>query len=139
MQTIKSSSNSAHLLLYIFLVTMLGCASGGLSTREEGTLGGAALGAGAGALIGEATGGGPGKGALIGGALGGLGGALTGNAMQSQDETSIAQQRDLDRQRYETERQRRDLEDLRRDRYYDNGYRRERYRDPYYDFESPRY
>lgn len=139
MQTIRSSSNSAHLLPYTFLVTMLGCASGGLSTREKGPLGGAALGAGAGALIGEATGGRPGRGALIGGALGGLGGALTGNAMQSQEEESIAQQRELERQRYETERPRRDLEDLRRDRYYDNEYPRDRYRDPYYDFESPRY
>jgi uncharacterized protein YcfJ len=139
MQTIKSRTKYAQALLYTFLLTMAGCASGGLTTREKGTLGGAALGAGAGALIGEATGGGPGKGALIGGALGGLGGALTGNAMQSQDETSIVQQRDLDRQRYEIERQRRDLEDLRRDRYYDNDYRRERYSDPYYDFESPRY
>jgi len=30
--------------------------------------------------------------ALIGGALGGLGGTLTGNALQSQDETTLAQQ-----------------------------------------------
>jgi len=119
---------------------MGGCANGGLTTREKGTLGGAALGAGAGALIGEATDNSPGKGALIGGALGALGGALTGNAMQSQDEASIAHQQELERQRYELERQRQDLEDLQRDRYYESSdYRRDRYRDPYYDSEYPRY
>ena len=119
---------------------MVGCAGGGLTPREKGTLGGAALGAGAGAIIGEITDSSPGKGALIGGALGGLGGALTGNAMQSQDETTLAQQRELERQRYELERQRREMEDMRRDRYYnDEAYQRDRYRDPYYDSEYPRY
>jgi len=140
MRTIKSDIRSAVALICLFLLTMGGCASGGLTTREKGTLGGAALGAGAGALIGEATDNSPGKGALIGGALGALGGALTGNAMQSQDEASIAHQQELERQRYELERQRQDLEDLQRDRYYESSdYRRDRYRDPYYDSEYPRY
>lgn len=112
----------------ITALTVASCAGGGLTTREKTTLGGAALGAGAGALIGEATDHSPGKGALIGGAIGGLGGALAGSASQSQDQTLYEQQRELDRQRYEAERQRRELEDLRRDRYYD----REAYRDPYY-------
>jgi len=140
MQRNGSRTMSAQVLICTFLLTMAGCASGGLSPREKGTLGGAALGAGAGAIIGEATDHSPGKGALIGGALGGLGGALTGNAMQSQDESTLAQQRELERQRYELERQRRETEDLRRDRYYsDEYYGRDRYRDPYYDSKYPRY
>jgi uncharacterized protein YcfJ len=140
MQINRSKTRPAQAFICTLLLTMVGCASGGLSPREKGTLGGAALGAGAGAIIGEVTDGSPGKGALIGGALGGLGGALTGNAMQSQDDTTLAQQRELERQRYELERQRREMEDLRRDRYYyDEAYRRDRYRDPYYDSEYPRY
>jgi uncharacterized protein YcfJ len=115
-------------------LTIASCAGGGLTTREKTTLGGAALGAGAGALIGEAAGGKPGKGALIGGAIGGLGGALTGSATQSRDQELYEHERELERQRYEAERQRRELEDLRRDRYYD----REVYRDPY-ERDSSRY
>jgi hypothetical protein len=115
------------------LLLTAGCAGGGLSPREKGALGGAALGAGAGALIGEATDGSPGKGALIGGAIGGLGGALAGGAAQSQDYELAEQQRELERQRYEVERQRRELEALRsRDPYYNDEYQR-RTRDRYYD------
>jgi len=131
MNTITTSS--ARALIGIFLLTTVGCASGGLSTRERSTLGGAALGAGAGAIVGQVTDHSPGKGALIGGAIGGLGGALVGD--QAQEDTSIAQQRELERQRYETERQRQELEDLRRHDSYYNDYRGT-YRDPYYD---PRY
>src|SRR5215204_4796153 len=100
-------------------LTVASCAGDGLTTREKTTLGGAALGAGAGALIGEATGGNPGKGALIGGAVGGVGGALTGSAAQSRDQELYEHERELERQRYEAERQRRELEDVRRDRYDD--------------------
>lgn len=106
-------------LVCLTALTVASCAGGGLTTREKSTLGGAALGAGAGALIGEASGGKPGKGALIGGAIGGLGGALTGSAAQSRDQALYEHERELERQRYEAERQRRELEDLRRDRYYD--------------------
>jgi hypothetical protein len=59
---------------------VVACAGGPLTTREKGTLGGAALGAGTGAIIGGATGS-PGTGALIGGALGGLGGAAVGGEL----------------------------------------------------------
>jgi uncharacterized protein YcfJ len=124
--TSVKSGTGKGLLLAIVLV-LAGCASGPLTTREKGTLGGAALGAGAGAIIGEATDHSPGKGALIGGALGGLGGALVGGGMQSQDTELAEQQRDLERQQYELDRQRRELEDLqRRDDYYgrDDYYRR---------------
>ena len=106
----------------ITALTVASCAGGGLTTREKTTLGGAALGAGAGALIGEAADGKPGKGALIGGAIGGLGGALTGSAAQSRDQQLYEHERELERQRYEAERQRHELEEVRRDRYYDDRY-----------------
>ena len=43
-------------IIVLFCIPLLaGCASGSLSKRETGALGGGALGAGAGALIGHAT------------------------------------------------------------------------------------
>lgn len=127
MRIITVQSAAAKGLLFALALTFIGCASGGLSTRERSTLGGAALGAGAGALIGEATDNSPGKGALIGGAIGGLGGALVGDSMQSQDSRLSQQQYELNQQQYELERQRRELEDQRRhDDYY--------HRDPYYEY-----
>jgi hypothetical protein len=128
MRITTDSMTTARALLCTLLLTVAGCASGGLTTRERSTLGGAALGAGAGAIIGEVTDSSPGKGALIGGAIGGLGGALMGDQSQAQEDAVIAQQREIERQRYETERQRRELEALQRDRYYGDDYR---YRDPY--------
>jgi hypothetical protein len=128
MQPTSVKSLKGKSLVVAIALTLAGCAGGSLTTREKGTLGGAALGAGAGALIGEATDHSPGKGALIGGALGGLGGALVGGGMQSQDTELAEQQRDLERQRYELDRQRRDLDALRRD---DDYYRRDDYYRPY--------
>ncbi len=63
------------------LVGTIGCARP-LTTRERTTLGGAAIGAGSGALIGEAAGDNPAAGALIGGAIGTAGGALVGNEIE---------------------------------------------------------
>jgi uncharacterized protein YcfJ len=83
-------------------VLMIGCASGPLTKREEGALGGGALGAGAGALIGHATGH-TAAGAAIGGALGALGGGVVGDQLQSQDQRSAAQDEELRKQREEIE------------------------------------
>ncbi len=110
-------------LLFAIVLTLAGCAGGPLTTRERTTLGGAALGAGAGAIIGEATDTSPGTGALIGGALGGLGGALAGGGMQSQEGQLAEHQRELERQQYELDRQRRELEEMRRrEDYYGRDY-----------------
>ena len=65
-------------------VLLSSCSGTPLSTREEGTLGGGALGAGAGALVGAAVGH-PAAGALIGGGMGALGGFAVGNQMQNQE------------------------------------------------------
>jgi hypothetical protein len=69
----------------IAIVTLVliaaGCAGGPLPTRERATLGGAALGAGTGALVGRASGK-PGAGALIGAGIGTLAGAAVGDMVQ---------------------------------------------------------
>ncbi|MGH7965617.1 MAG: glycine zipper domain-containing protein [Candidatus Binatia bacterium] len=111
---------------------LAGCAGGPITAREKGVLGGGALGAGAGALIGSQVDGRDttAKGALIGGGIGALGGGLLGDQMEGQNQRQNTQAYELERQRYELERQRREMDDLRRrDRYdsYDRG------QDPYYD------
>jgi osmotically inducible lipoprotein OsmB len=67
------------------LTLTVGACAYPLTTRERTTLGGAALGAGTGALIGHAAKGKPAEGALIGGAAGALGGALIGNEIDRRD------------------------------------------------------
>ena len=132
MRSISAKSATGKGLLLAVALSLAGCAGAPLSTREKSTLGGAALGAGAGAIIGEATDSNPGTGALIGGALGGLGGAMVGGGMQSQESQMAEQRYELERQQYELERQRRDLEDLRRR---DDHYSR----DNYYDYDRRYY
>jgi osmotically inducible lipoprotein OsmB len=77
-----------QLLILGFLV-LAGCASD-LTAREKGTLGGAALGAGAGALIGSTTGH-TATGALVGAGVGALAGVVVGDAIQSREKTNGAQ------------------------------------------------
>lgn len=74
------------------------CASGGLSKRETGALGGGAVGAGAGALIGHAAGN-TAAGAAIGGALGALGGAVVGDQIQAGDQKLDARDQEIARNR----------------------------------------
>jgi uncharacterized protein YcfJ len=64
------------LVLAVAAVALAGCNS---DSRSDRTLGGAAIGAGTGALIGAATGGGA-NAALTGAAIGGVAGAVVGNA-----------------------------------------------------------
>ena len=117
-----------RLLGVLSLAILLGGCAAPLSEREKGALGGGALGAGAGAIIGSAMGDHrAGKGALIGGALGALGGAAVGDQMQGQRQRQDVQASEVEQQRLEIERQRRELEDLRRDRYGDGGYDARRY------------
>jgi uncharacterized protein YcfJ len=63
---------------------LAGCSGEPLSTREKGTLGGAAVGAAGGALVGAAVGA-PAAGAAIGGAAGGVTGYAIGNHMQNEE------------------------------------------------------
>jgi osmotically inducible lipoprotein OsmB len=76
----------------LMLTAIAGCYGQPLSTREKGTLFGAALGTGGGALIGAAVGH-PAAGAAIGGAGGALAGFAVGNQMQNQENGSYYYQR----------------------------------------------
>jgi len=97
----------------LLLVTVAGCSGGQLSTREKGAgigaLGGAAVGGIIGATVGH-----PGAGAAIGGALGLGAGALIGDQMQGQEQKQTEQQRQIDVNQAELDRQKRDLEKLKK-------------------------
>jgi phage tail tape-measure protein len=98
----------------VFLLSaVVGCSSGGLTTREKGAGIGALGGAAVGGIIGAAVGR-PGAGAAIGGALGLGSGALVGDQLQGQEQKQSDQQRQIDANQAELERQRRDLEKLRK-------------------------
>jgi outer membrane lipoprotein SlyB len=80
-----------------------------LTTTEEGVIGGAALGAGTGAIVGAGVHH-AGKGALIGAGVGAITGGVVGHELQNQENTQrrlqsevSAQQRQIDRQRAEIE------------------------------------
>src|SRR5947208_15478934 len=112
-----------RLISTLSLVALLGGCAAPLTAREKGALGGGALGAGAGALIGSSIGHhNTGKGALIGGGIGALGGGLIGDQMEGQNQRQNEQACELEQQRRDIERQRRDTEELRRERYDDRGY-----------------
>jgi len=95
------------------LSTIIGCAGGSLTTREKGAGIGALGGAAAGGIIG-ATVGHPGAGAAIGGALGLGAGALVGDQLQGQEIKQGDQQRQMDANQAEIDRQRREIEKLRK-------------------------
>ncbi|MCH7646272.1 MAG: hypothetical protein IH788_03645 [Nitrospinae bacterium] len=89
----KEKNRVIVLLAIGALLLATGCAGREFTTTEKTTLGGAALGAGAGALIGSASGH-AGTGALIGTGIGALSGALLGQAIESE----AAKQRRLSEQ-----------------------------------------
>ena len=95
------------------VVATFGCSGGPLSTREKGAGIGALGGAAVGGIIGAAVGH-PGAGAAIGGAVGLGSGALVGDQLQGQEHRQADQQRQIDSNQAELERQRRDLERLRK-------------------------
>ena len=101
------------LMIVVLFGTLVGCASGNLTMREKGAgigaLGGAALGGIIGAAVGA-----PGVGAAVGGTLGLGAGALIGDQLQGQEIKQADQQKQMDSNQAEIERQRRELEKLRR-------------------------
>ncbi len=110
-----------RLISALSLTTLLAGCSAPITQRERSTLTGGALGAGAGALIGNALGR-PGRGALIGGGIGALGGAALGDQMEGQYQRQETQSREVEEQRRELDRQRREIDELRRSRSYDDDY-----------------
>ena len=101
-------------IVTLFVAAVLsGCAGGDLTTREKGAGIGALGGAAAGGLIGAATGH-PGVGAAVGGALGLGAGALVGDQLQGQENRQKEQQKAIDQQRVELEKNRALIEELRK-------------------------
>ena len=105
-----SQLSTATLLLAALLS---GCSGGDLTTREKGAGIGALGGSAAGGLIGAATGH-PGVGAAVGGALGLGAGALIGDQLQGQENRQKEQQKAIDQQRVELEKNRALIEELRK-------------------------
>jgi len=101
------------LSLVLLVSSLVGCSGGSLSTREKGAGIGALGGATIGGIIGAAVGA-PGAGAAIGGALGLGAGALVGDQLQGQEIKQADQQKQIDTNQAELERQRRELERLRK-------------------------
>jgi outer membrane protein OmpA-like peptidoglycan-associated protein len=110
----KALSNSfAGTLLLTVAILISGCAGGELTSREKGAGIGALGGAAAGGLIGAATGH-AGAGAAIGGVLGLGAGALVGDQLQGQENKQKEQQKAIDQQRVEIEKNRALIEELRK-------------------------
>ena len=104
---------SSIMLLIAAMIIASGCAGGEITTREKGAGIGALGGAAAGGIVGAAVGH-PGAGAAIGGALGLGTGVLVGDQLQGQENRQADQQRQIDTNQAEIQRQRRDIEKLRR-------------------------
>ena len=109
---LANHSSAAIFLLAGFLLSA-GCSGGELTTREKGAGIGALGGAAAGGIIGAAVGR-PGAGAAIGGALGLGAGALVGDQLQGQENKQKDQQKAIDQQRAEIEKNQALIEELRR-------------------------
>jgi phage tail tape-measure protein len=97
----------------LLMSSLVGCSGGSLTTREKGAGIGALGGAAVGGIIGAAVGH-PGAGAAIGGTLGLGAGALVGDQLQGQEIRQADQQRQIDGNQAELDRQRRELEQLRK-------------------------
>jgi uncharacterized protein YcfJ len=90
------------------------CSGQPLTTREKGILGGGALGAGTGAIIGAAVGH-PGAGAAIGGGLGALTGGVIGNEFQNHEIVEHHLQSQIASDERRIEHQRREIERLKQE------------------------
>jgi outer membrane lipoprotein SlyB len=97
----------------LLFITAVGCSGGPMTTREKGAGIGALGGAAVGGIIGAAVGH-PGAGAAIGGTLGLGTGALLGDQLQGQENRQADQQRQIDSNQAELDRQRRELETLKK-------------------------
>jgi len=101
----------------VLLADVLGCSGGALTTREKGAGIGALGGAAVGGIIGAAVGA-PGVGAAVGGTLGLGAGALIGDQLQGQEQKQADQQRQINANQAELDRQRRELEQIKRQKEY---------------------
>jgi outer membrane protein OmpA-like peptidoglycan-associated protein len=107
------NTNRLSISTLLIAAVLSGCAGGEITTREKGAGIGALGGAAAGGLIGAATGH-PGIGAAVGGTLGLGAGALIGDQLQGQENRQKEQQKAIDQQRAELEKNRALIEELRK-------------------------
>jgi phage tail tape-measure protein len=105
------------LFAVVLLAGVVGCSGGSLTTREKGAGIGAIGGAAVGGIIGAAVGS-PGIGAAVGGTLGLGAGALIGDQMQGQEQKQADQQRQINTNQAELDRQRREVEELKKQKEY---------------------
>lgn len=105
------------LFAVVLLAGVVGCSGGSLTTREKGAGIGAIGGAAVGGIIGAAVGS-PGIGAAVGGTLGLGAGALIGDQMQGQGQKQTDQQRQINTNQAELDRQRREVEELKKQEEY---------------------
>lgn len=112
-------------VLVVFTLVLSACSDKGMSKTGEGALVGGAVGAGAGAIIGNQVDGRSGEGAAIGAVAGAATGAVVGHAEERNFEETIAEQQEIiRRQEEEIRRQDRELEDLRRQQFHNESLRR---------------
>jgi outer membrane protein OmpA-like peptidoglycan-associated protein len=109
----KLKSSSIPIFLVAAFLFIAGCAGGELTKREKGAGIGALGGAAAGGIVGAAVGR-PGVGAAVGGALGLGAGALIGDQLQGQENKQKEQQKAIDQQHAELEKNRALIEELRK-------------------------
>jgi outer membrane lipoprotein SlyB len=109
----KQERRVVILALMLPLLFVSACSSP-ITTREQGGLIGAALGAGSGAIIGSTIGHAA-AGALIGGPVGLIAGALIGDQLMGQERRQNEQQRQIDENQAEMERLRRENERMRQE------------------------
>jgi outer membrane protein OmpA-like peptidoglycan-associated protein len=111
MSMLRDWRRAGAVIIAVSLIS--GCSGGGLTTREKGAGIGALGGAAAGGIIGAAVGR-PGVGAAVGGALGLGTGALIGDQLQGQENKQAEQQKAIDQQRVEMEKNRALIEELKK-------------------------
>ncbi|MGZ8424531.1 MAG: OmpA family protein [Candidatus Binatia bacterium] len=111
----KNTNRLSTNALLLVAAILSGCAGGEITTREKGAGIGALGGAAAGGLIGAATGH-PGVGAAVGGVLGLGTGALIGDQLQGQENRQKEQQKSIDQQRAELEKNRVLIEELKKNK-----------------------
>jgi peptidoglycan hydrolase CwlO-like protein len=105
-------SGAAALVLLGMIATTSRAQS--LTTTEEGVIGGAALGAGTGAVVGAGVHH-AGKGALIGAGLGAVTGGVVGHELQNQQDAQRRLQGEVSAQQRQIDRQRAEIEELKQD------------------------
>lgn len=117
MKVTKRIMNKSSIVVFAGVLFAAGCAGGPLTTREKGAGIGALGGAAAGGIIGAAVGH-PGAGAAIGGGLGLGAGALIGDQLQGQQNTSYRQQQQIQSNQSQIDRNRQTIDRLQRQNEY---------------------